>query len=95
MRKKVMIQNVLLQKDIHTEMVTFFYKMYIFLFNSKNYTRDSFQREARASECSLQRAREGPAPYPICCCTRKFIRLNSEKAYERVICEYLTWNRLL
>ena len=27
-----------------------------------NYTRDSLQREARASECSLQRAREGTPP---------------------------------
>ena len=31
-----------------------------------NYTRDSLRREARASECSLQRAREGTPPYPTC-----------------------------
>ena len=33
---------------------------------SKLYTRDSHQREARASDCSLQRAREGPTPDPTC-----------------------------
>ena len=35
-----------------------------------DYTQDSFQREARASECSLQRAREGTSPYPTCCYAR-------------------------
>ena len=31
-----------------------------------SYTRDSLQKEARASECSLQRAREGTPPHPTC-----------------------------
>ena len=34
------------------------------------YTLDSLQREARASECFLQRAREGTPPYPTCCYAR-------------------------
>ena len=38
------------------------------------YTRDSLQREARASECSLQRAREGTPPYPTCCYARHMMR---------------------
>ena len=36
----------------------------------ETYNRDSLQREARASECSLQRAREGTPPYPTCCYAR-------------------------
>ena len=35
-RKKVMIQNCLLHKDLRVETATFFPKMYIFLFNLKN-----------------------------------------------------------
>ena len=32
-----------------------------------DYTQDSLEREARASETSLHRAREGSPPYPTCC----------------------------
>ena len=39
-----------------------------------SYTRNSLQREARASECSLQRAREGTPPYPTCCYARHMMR---------------------
>ena len=42
------------------------------------YTRDSLQREARASECSLQRAREGTPPYPTCCYARQMMRAVSD-----------------
>ena len=34
------------------------------------YSQDSLQRDARASECSLQRAREGAPRYPTCCYAR-------------------------
>ena len=33
---------------------------------SQTYTRDFLQREARASETSLQRVQEGSPPYPTC-----------------------------
>ena len=36
------------------------------------------QREARASECSLQRAREGTPPYPTCCYARHMMRAVSD-----------------
>ena len=42
------------------------------------YTRDSLQREARASECSLQRAREGTPPYPTCSYARHMMRAVSD-----------------
>ena len=43
----------------------YFYKNICFRENwKKMYTRDSLQREARASECFLQRAREKTLPYP-------------------------------
>ena len=42
------------------------------------YTRDSLQREARASKCSLQRAREGTSPYPTCCYARHMMRAVSD-----------------
>ena len=53
---------------------------YIFfeIFKKSLYTRDSLQREARASECSLQRAREGTPPYPTCCYARHMMRAVSD-----------------
>ena len=35
-----------------------------------HYTRNSFQQQARASDCSLQRAREGTPLYPTYCYAR-------------------------
>ena len=42
------------------------------------YIRDSLQREARASEPSLQRAREGTPPYPTYCYSRYMMRAVSD-----------------
>ena len=57
---------VLIIKGLHTLVLVKKIEKFFIAFSESTYTRDSIQREARASECSLQRAREGTPPYPTC-----------------------------
>ena len=48
--------------------------LFLASFRFSLYTRDFLQREARASDCTLQSAREESLPYPTCCYARYVTR---------------------